>query len=73
MTSVQSAGPGRTFAADFGSRKMEKDMEILDMPVRNLPTTWNACIQSAMLVKVSLEEELTKSRNANVNHLSFSR
>ncbi|KAK7696390.1 hypothetical protein QCA50_001044 [Cerrena zonata] len=66
-TSVQSPEPSHTFATDFGSRKMERDMEILDMPSRNLPTAWDTCVQNAMSIKVSIEEELTKSRKTNTD------
>lgn len=67
QTSAQPSAPGRTFAPDFGSRKMEKEMEILDMPVRSLPAAWETCIRNAMSIKLSIEDELTRSRNMNVS------
>ena len=39
--------PGKVFAADFGSRKMSKEMVILDMPERNLVPAWENCVRNA--------------------------
>ena len=48
-TSVQSAAPGRTFAQDFGARKMEQDIRVLDMPKRSLTSAWESCVQKRWL------------------------
>ena len=45
---------------------MERDMEILDMPVRKLPDAWNACLEAALSAKVSVEEEIAKARDTQV-------
>ncbi|CAL1702373.1 unnamed protein product [Somion occarium] len=68
-TSVHSSDLGPTYAQDFGSRKMVKDMSILDMPVRSLPSAWEACVQAAMAAKVSVEDEITKSKNMNADFI----
>ena len=61
--------PGKVFAADFGSRKMSKEMAILDMPERNLVPAWENCVRNAFSAKVAVEEEISKSRNAQVRAL----
>jgi ubiquitin carboxyl-terminal hydrolase L5 len=45
---------------------MQKDMAILDMPVRNLASAWERCIQAAIPAKIAVEDELTKPRGAHV-------
>jgi len=69
-TSAYPADNGPTYSQDFGSRKMEKEMAILDMPARNLPAAWEKCVQAAMSVKITIEEEIDKSKNANVEHIN---
>lgn len=66
MTSLRPSTDGRPFAPDFGARKMERDMEILDMPVRKLPDAWNACVEAALSAKVAVEEEISKARDMQV-------
>ena len=66
-TSVHPSSNGPTFSRDFGSRKMEKELAILDMPARGLPAAWNQSVQSALSVKLAIEEEVEKSKNANVS------
>ena len=66
-TSVHPSSNGPTFSRDFGSRKMEKELAILDMPARSLPAAWNQSVQSALSVKLAIEEEVEKSKNANVS------
>lgn len=65
-TSLRPPTDGKPFAPDFGARKMERDMEILDMPVRKLPDAWNACVEAALSAKVAVEEEITKARDMQV-------
>ncbi|THH32703.1 hypothetical protein EUX98_g1490 [Antrodiella citrinella] len=69
-TSAHPASNGPTFSKDFGSRKMEKEIAILDMPVRSVPAAWEKCVQSAMSVKMTIDEEVEKSKNANVEHIN---
>ncbi|KAH8105390.1 cysteine proteinase [Cristinia sonorae] len=69
-TSVQPDSYGPTFSKDFGARKMEKDMAILDMPARRIPASWEACVQSALSVKLTIEEEVEKAKAANTENLN---
>ena len=66
-TSVQPPSNGPTFSKDFGSRKMEKELAILDMPARNVSSSWDKCVQSTMSVKLAIEEEVEKSKTAYVS------
>lgn len=58
--------PGRVFAADFGSRKMSKELAVLDMAERSLVPTWENCVRAALSAKVAVEDEVAKSRSAQV-------
>ncbi|GJE94043.1 cysteine proteinase [Phanerochaete sordida] len=69
-TSVQPSAPGRTFAQDFGSRKMEQDVRILDMPERNLMPAWEACVRNAREAKRGVEEEVAAAKRANTEHIN---
>ncbi|KAI0665570.1 cysteine proteinase [Trametes maxima] len=61
--------PGRVYAPDFGARKMERDMTVLDMPVRRLAPAWDACVRAALEAKVAVEEEIEKSCRAQADHV----
>ncbi|KAI0643237.1 cysteine proteinase [Trametes meyenii] len=62
-------GPGRVYAPDFGARKMERDMAVLDMPVRRLAPAWDVCVRAALEAKVAVEEEIEKSCRAQADHV----
>lgn len=66
-TTVQKDTPGPTFAQDFGVRKMEREVEILDMPIRGLIKAWETCVRTALSAKVSVEDEITTSITTNVS------
>lgn len=70
-TSVQPDTLGRLFSQSLGSRKMEKDVEILDMPVRNLIGGWEACVRAAMPAKIAVEDEIAKSIREHVSASSL--
>lgn len=57
---------GKVFAPDFGARKMEKELAILDMPERKLASAWEDCVRAALSAKVAVEEEAEKSQRAQV-------
>ncbi|KAJ6621875.1 hypothetical protein B0H10DRAFT_2214921 [Mycena sp. CBHHK59/15] len=60
---------GRTYAPDFGSRRMTRDLEIFEMPERALANAWEQCVRDAMRAKISLEDEITKALRANTEHI----
>jgi ubiquitin carboxyl-terminal hydrolase L5 len=62
----QSSAHGATYAADFGSLKMDMTMKVMEMPTRNLAGAWERCIQGAMSAKIAVEEELARPRDAHV-------
>jgi ubiquitin carboxyl-terminal hydrolase L5 len=49
---------------------MEKEMSILDMPVRNLIGAWEACVRAAMPAKIAVEDEIAKSIREHVSSFS---
>lgn len=57
------------FAPDFGAQKLEREMEIMKMQGEELPGAWGRCIENAISVKISVEDELEKPRLANVGLL----
>ncbi|CCL98478.1 uncharacterized protein FIBRA_00476 [Fibroporia radiculosa] len=69
VTSVRPSPEGKIFGQDFGSRKMEKEISILDMPARKLPEAWEACIRAALSAKLAVEEEIAKSANAHTEEI----
>jgi len=68
-TSAQPAELGQIFSQGVGLRKMEKDMAILDMPERSLPSAWEACVRAAMPAKVAIEDELAKAAREHTDHV----
>ncbi|TBU28875.1 hypothetical protein BD311DRAFT_662555 [Dichomitus squalens] len=65
----RASEPGRVFAADFGARKMAREMAILDMPERALVPAWETCVHSALEAKVAVEEEIAKAQSAQADHV----
>ncbi|KAJ7595069.1 ubiquitin C-terminal hydrolase [Mycena floridula] len=60
---------GPPFAADFGSRRMMRDMEIIDMAQRNLVSEWEKCVENAVKTKMAVEDELVKARKDFTEHI----
>lgn len=60
-----SSAPGRTYAPDFGARRMARDLEILEMPERALVGAWERCVRDAIKAKVALEDEVSKAMREN--------
>jgi ubiquitin carboxyl-terminal hydrolase L5 len=63
-----SSGLGRTYAQDFGAWRLKKDLEIMNMPERNLIPAWESCVQNALRAKVAVDDEVTKQNRANVSN-----
>ncbi|KAI0764159.1 cysteine proteinase [Trametes elegans] len=66
---TRAQDPGKVFAPDFGARKMEKDLAVLDMPERRLVPAWEECVRAALTAKVAVEEEIEKSRRAQADNV----
>lgn len=63
-----SATPGdKTYASDFGARKLSQSMQILDMPERNIIPAWETCVRNAVRANIAVEDELAKATGANVS------
>ena len=60
------SGPSITFAANFGTRGLDTDLEVLDMPERNLIHAWQACVKEAVPAGIRVEDEISKSVRAHV-------
>ena len=71
VTSVQPAVPGPTFAQGFGSRKLEREVAILNMPQLDLVNAWEECVKAAIHAKIAVEDEIMKSIRANVYMFFF--
>lgn len=57
------------FADDFSSRRMERDLQILDLPERKLISEWESCVNNAMEAKIALENELSKAAQTHVGNI----
>ncbi|OCH91537.1 cysteine proteinase [Obba rivulosa] len=68
-TTLRPASYGRVFASDFAARKMDRELEILDMPARRLPSAWEESVRAALSDKVTVEEEIAKSMNVHTEHV----
>ncbi|KAJ7505155.1 cysteine proteinase [Mycena galericulata] len=66
---TRSSAPGRTYAPDFGARRMARDIEIMEMPERALVGAWERCVRDAIKAKVALEDEVTKAMRENTEHI----
>ncbi|KAJ7095748.1 ubiquitin C-terminal hydrolase [Mycena belliarum] len=64
-----SSAPGRTYAPDFGARRMTRDLEIMELPERALVREWEQCVRDAIKAKMTLEDEVAKGTRANADHI----
>ncbi|KAJ7134767.1 hypothetical protein C8R44DRAFT_870362 [Mycena epipterygia] len=64
-----SSAPGRTYAPDFGARRMARDLEILEMPERALIGEWERCVRDAMKARVAVEDEVAKATREHTEHI----
>ncbi|KAJ6532806.1 hypothetical protein B0H10DRAFT_2148262 [Mycena sp. CBHHK59/15] len=58
---------GRTYAPDFGSRRMTRDLEIFEMPERALANAWEQCEFVARLQNEGLLDPLLDVNNDAAN------
>ena len=69
-TVLPDGTPGPTFSADFGSRKMDMEMSMLDMPVRKLLDVWRGCVGLANIARPMVEDEIRAAERAHVRVIS---
>ncbi|KAF7314503.1 Ubiquitin c-terminal hydrolase [Mycena kentingensis (nom. inval.)] len=60
---------GPTFAPDFSSMRMSRDVAILQLPGAQLIPTWERCVRDAVQAKVLLEDEIKRGKNAHTEHI----
>jgi ubiquitin carboxyl-terminal hydrolase L5 len=65
-TSVRSSDHGPWFSIDSGFKKLDTDLDILDVPHQKLVGAWEGCVRKAMEAKTSVEDEIGKSVRAQV-------
>lgn len=58
---------GKTFAQDFGARKMDRDLAVMRLPDAELVPAWEACVRKVNTAKVMVEDELAKAIRSNVS------
>ncbi|TFK51401.1 cysteine proteinase [Heliocybe sulcata] len=58
-----------TFGSDFGIRKQDKQMAILDLPERHLLGEWERCVRQMITANVAVEEELVKAKRERTEHI----
>jgi hypothetical protein len=59
--------PGEPYSSDFASKRMERDVTIMDMSQAELLAAWDTCIRSIARTIVKIEDELSKTK---ANHVS---
>jgi len=59
----------RPYAKDFGSRRMDRDLQILKMAPSDLDSAWQICIQNGIRAKIAVEDELAKGMRANTDRV----
>ncbi|KAF9472727.1 cysteine proteinase [Pholiota conissans] len=69
LTAFELPHSGRTYAPDFGARKMERDMEIMKLGPEELLAAWEECVRKAVAAKVGVEDEYSKGVRANTDHV----
>lgn len=67
LHNIGSSAAGVTYAKDFGARKQDMNINILDMPERNLIPAWETCMGNTLRAKVALEDEIAKAMRSNVS------
>ncbi|KAJ7473495.1 cysteine proteinase, partial [Mycena latifolia] len=65
----RAAEPQRTYSVDFGTRRMARDVEILNMPDSELVSAWEQCVTDAARARISLEDEVTKAIRENTEDI----
>lgn len=45
---------------------MDRDIQIMGMQKEELPGAWERCVENALSIRTSVEDELEKPRLANV-------
>lgn len=65
LASFQNPNPP-VFAPDFGTRKLERELEATKTRKEELPDLWGRCIKNAIFVKTLVEDEPERTRLANV-------
>ncbi|EPQ53143.1 cysteine proteinase [Gloeophyllum trabeum ATCC 11539] len=58
-----------SFASDFGARKQEKQVAVLELPERSLLGAWETCMREMIRAKVAVEEEFAKAKRENTEHV----
>ncbi|KAJ7080457.1 hypothetical protein C8R44DRAFT_895379 [Mycena epipterygia] len=66
---VGKPGLGRTYSADFGARRMARDLEILNMPESVLVSAWEQCVKDAGRAHMAVEDEVAKATRENTEFL----
>ena len=66
--SPQREDTSATFAPDFGSRRMTRDVEIMKLSQEDLRRSWETCVENAVKAKMALEDEVSKATGQNVGH-----
>ena len=70
-TIFSPSSPGLVYAPDFGARKLQRNIEILQMSKEELRSAWEDCVRAGMRAKVGVEDELGKGVRANVSLFLF--
>lgn len=64
--------PGEPYSSDFASKRMERDVTIMNMSHSELLAAWDTCVRSIARTIVTIEDELSKVEANHVSLVQFS-
>lgn len=67
VTSANSSEAGPTYAEDFGQRKLQMSIDVLNLPENMLVNAWQDCVRKAVPAKIAAEDELAKAYQTHVS------
>ncbi|KAF9530076.1 hypothetical protein CPB83DRAFT_789076 [Crepidotus variabilis] len=57
------------FSKSFGSKWMNRQIELMELPSSSRPLRWATCVQNAMRIRTVLEDEINKAAKSNTDHV----
>lgn len=63
---MQPYANGPTFTKDFGKKKQDRHVKVLQMAENELKGAWEACVTLAMPKKIAVEDEVQKAVSSRV-------
>ncbi|KAH6904854.1 ubiquitin C-terminal hydrolase [Coprinopsis sp. MPI-PUGE-AT-0042] len=62
--------PGEPYSSEFASKRMERDVTIMNMSQAELLAAWDTCVRSIARAIVTIEDELSKTKANHAEHIN---